>query len=80
MKKTICLLTLLFLACNMVSCTQKPKATEKEDSYSLEEEKLDVGEATYRFPDDTPVQWLRPFPDMAKPMYDSYVFTTTICI
>jgi hypothetical protein len=52
----------------MVSCTQNPVAMENPENSSSIEETLDVGGATYRFPDDTPVQWLRPFPDMAKPV------------
>jgi hypothetical protein len=46
-------------------------ATENPKNSTSEEQTLDVEGATYRFPDDTPVQWLRPFPDMAKPVSGS---------
>ena len=52
------------------SCMQKPIATETTKESSTEEEFPDIG-ASYIFPEDTPVQWLYPFPDDASPIYDS---------
>ena len=60
MKTLTCIVTILVLLCSVASCTQK----------SVNDNRIHLG-TLWKTNEDTPVQWLIPFPDMAEPCKDS---------